>query len=120
MMKLDWITCGNDKHWCSFRHLSLPVGGNLRGVYVIWAEEGDPPITVRVGLGDISKRIEAHRGDDEIEEAEKELETDLLVTWADVPESFQEGVERYLADHLNPLVGERFPDADPIPVNLPF
>jgi len=31
-----------------------------------------------------------------------------------------EGVEKYLADTLSPVVGERFPDRTPIKVNLPW
>jgi hypothetical protein len=31
-----------------------------------------------------------------------------------------EGVEKYLADELDPNVGERFPDRTPISVNLPY
>lgn len=31
-----------------------------------------------------------------------------------------EGVEKYLANTLNPVVGERFPERTPIEVNLPW
>jgi hypothetical protein len=44
----------------------------------------------------------------------------LYATWAAVGLLHQHGVEHYLADQLDPLVGERHPDDHPIPVNLPW
>lgn len=51
----------------------------------------------------------------------------LFVTWARIHPSERDGVERYLAETLRPLVGTRHPNAapiyvvePPIPVNLPW
>ena len=86
------------------------------GVYVIWYA-GNPGQVVRVGQGDIADRLTAHRND----KAVLAYKTNgmLLVTWAAVPESRVDGVERFLADHYRPLVGDRYPEVAPIVVNLP-
>lgn len=44
----------------------------------------------------------------------------IYVTWAEVAHRNLDGVERYLAETWNPLVGERFPDVDSIAVNSPW
>ena len=118
-INLHWGTCGDDSHWCSFRNLTLPLSKNPNGVYIIWIES-ELPVTVRVGQGNISDRIADHRNDSEIRKIELETGEHLRVTWASVPESSQDGVELFLGDLLLPLVGERFPVADPIEVNLPW
>jgi hypothetical protein len=112
-LKLTWGTCGNDNHWCDFLRLNLDTDyfKNLKGVYVIW---NDKDKTIRVGSGIIKDRIAAHREDKEITAYK-----DLKVTWAEVSANQMEGVEKFLADQLNPKVGERFPDRTPISVNLP-
>ena len=76
------------------------------------------PRVVRVGQGDIATRLGEHRNDPEIL-AYAKLGT-LRVTWASVPANQRDGVEAYLADTWNPLVGERFPNVAPITVNSPF
>jgi len=78
-------------------------------------------MTIRVGKGDISARIAAHRTDEKIKYVEQTMveHLHLRVTWAKVPESSQESVEKFLSDRLDPLLGDRFPDVDPTPVNLP-
>ncbi len=86
------------------------------GVYIIW-HSGPVPRTVRVGQGDIASRLSAHSRDREIM-AYSGL--GLYVTWAAVPTLYLDGVERFLAGRLDPLVGDRFPDRIPIPVNLPW
>lgn len=42
----------------------------------------------------------------------------LFISWAKAPESYLDGVEAYLGKYYQPLIGERFPDVAPIPVNL--
>jgi hypothetical protein len=44
---------------------------------------------------------------------------ELLVTWADVDWRYRDGVERYLGEVLQPIVGRRFPDVASVEVNLP-
>lgn len=113
-LRLTWGKCGDDGHWCDFLRLDLETDyfNDLKGVYVIWNDEDK---VVRVGSGIIKDRIAAHRKDTEITAYEN-----LKVTWAKVNATQMEGVEKYLADELDPNVGERFPDRTPISVNLPY
>lgn len=119
MLQLKWKKCGDDNHWCSLKLLKLETA-NADGVYVIWHEgnEDVPPRTVKVGQGDVPDRLGKHRKDARITAYEKYGA--LRVTWAAVPAEQKDGVERYLADLLNPLVGDAYPDVEPIPVNSPF
>ncbi|GFP25849.1 hypothetical protein HKBW3S25_01330, partial [Candidatus Hakubella thermalkaliphila] len=76
---------------------------------------GPNPAAVRVGQGVIRERLTAHRNDSDILAYRSH---GLYVTWAKVSASQRDGVERYLAERLNPKVGISFPDVVPIPVNL--
>lgn len=116
MLTLNWRTCGKDGHWCDLVNLDLSENTDS-GVYIIW-HEGNPGRVVRIGKGKISERLEEHRNDPEIMDYAEFGR--LRVTWAQVPRVRRERVERYLADQLDPLVGERFPDVEPIAVNLPW
>lgn len=119
-VEVDWIKCGEDKHWCDFFNLDLSNNlHDVSGVYIIFylgnrLEEGR---VVRVGQGDIADRLKKHRQDPDIL---KYKNKNLKVTWAPVHGAQQDGVEKYLADTWNPLVGERFPDRAQIKVNSPF
>ena len=116
-MNVNWIKC-QESNWCPFLTLNLDHGHfvGLNGVYVIW-HGGMNPSTVYVGKGQIADRIRAHRNSDDIL---KFSYLGLFVTWAQVSPSQQGGVERFLADHLNPKVGRAHPQATPIPVNFPW
>ena len=116
MIKLKWITCGKDRHWCSLEDLDLDTASG-DGVYIIW-HGGDPSRTVRVGQGNIADRLGAHGNDQDILDY-RENGT-LRVTWAIVPAYQRDGIERYLADMWKPLIGEAFPDAVPIAVKSPW
>ena len=116
-MNVNWIKCeGNE--WCPFMTLNLNHSHftNLSGVYVIW-HSGPNPATVYVGKGQIAQRIRSHRNSDDIL---KFSHLGLFVTWAQVLPSHQEGVERFLADSLNPKVGSNYPQVAPIHVNFPW
>ncbi len=112
-MNVNWGTCGDDKHWCSFERLALNSDGfeGKKGVYIIWSSE----TVIRLGSGLIKDRISAHRDNPEINKYQ-----DMKVTWAKVNANQMEGVEKYLADALDPVVGERFPERTSIEVNLPW
>jgi len=71
---------------------------------------------VYVGQGNIRDRLGRHRDDPRIQAYTK---FGLYTTWASVESAKRDGVETYLADFYQPLVGERRPDAAPIRVNLP-
>lgn len=116
MGNLNWLKCGNDGHWCSLEQLDLTTV-NENGVYIIWYA-GNPGRVVRIGQGDISARLSEHRNNAVILAYNKYGK--LNVTWATVPSHQMDGVEKYLADTLNPLVGDAFPKASPIVVNSPF
>ena len=85
------------------------------GVYVIW-HDGDPGRYVRVGQGNVAMRLSNHRANPNIMKFE---EFGILrVTWASLQTPYRSGVERYLADRYQPLLGDVFPDVAPIQVNL--
>ena len=115
MLNVSWIK-STTNNW-------LPLGFDLNscrtplGVYVIW-HGGPTPWTVRVGQGDIAARLAAHRADRLI--TTHATKGGLMVTWAAVEARYLDGAERYLADQLQPLVGDRHPNVVPIPVNLPW
>jgi len=111
-MELNWIKCQNDS-WCDFFQVNLNHEHftDLKGVYIIWSNG----ITVRLGSGIIKDRIAEHRNNVEISK-----HPNLMVTWAQVNANQMEGVEKYLSDILNPVVGDRFPNRTPIEVNLPW
>ena len=126
-MELYWMQCQGDV-WCRLNNVNLEHDhfSNLEGVYIIW-HGGKNASTVRVGQGRIKDRLLEHRNDPEIQQYNH---LELYVTWANVPTRERDGVEKYLGEHLTPLVGDRFPDtdativtlphADPIEVNLPW
>ena len=58
-----------------------------------------------------------HRQNSEIQNYEY---LGLYVTWARVSEKYRDGVEAYLADKWDPIVGEHYPEVPPIEVNSPW
>ncbi len=117
MLRLSWAKCSGGI-WCRLNCLDLStVSGD--GVYVIWYvdDELDDDVYVYVGQGTVKERLESHRTNHDVQ-FYKNLGT-LYVTWAKVPSQKRDGVEKYLADELRPVEGERHPDVDPIEVNLP-
>jgi hypothetical protein len=120
-LKVSWISCKDEQEnsvWCPFATFDLSAikQTGIAGVYAIWLE-GKPGRYVRVGQGIIADRILAHRSDETIR-TYRGFGV-LRVTWAMVSESSRDGVERFLADKCNPLVGELHPRVEPIEVNLP-
>ena len=115
MQTLQWITCDRNTAWCALEMVDLSRV-NVSGVYIIW-HEGKPGRVVRVGQGDIAERLSAHRRDAAV--LRYRQNGTLRVTWAAVPAAQLNGVERYLADWLKPLVGGGFPIAAPIPFQFP-
>lgn len=117
-LSVTWERCsGPPPVWCSLLRVNLddPYFDGLGGVYVIWYGGADPR-AVRVGQGAIRDRLQAHRRDPAIRVYQWR---GLYVTWAQVAAAYRDGVERYLADQLRPVLGQKYPDAAPIPVNLP-
>jgi len=116
-MQLTWIKCEREE-WCPFQTVNLNSDhfDNLQGVYIIW-HGGKNPATVRIGQGMIKERIQAHRNEPTILAY---AQYSLFVTWANVAPPFRDGIERFLAETLKPKVGEAFPQAPSIAVNLPW
>jgi hypothetical protein len=114
MLTLTWVKCGNSASWCPLETVDLSKV-NTTGVYVIW-HAGNPAKVVRIGQGDIAARLTAHRADPNI--LKYRASGTLLVTWAAVQAYQLNGVECFLANQYSPLVGDAFPNAAPIPVNL--
>lgn len=113
-MAVDWQRCKGDV-WCGFDRLDLATVGNVGGVYIIWKSGLMWSEVVYVGQGEIANRIAAHRSDRRIRTHGPEY-----VTWATVPRSLWDGMERYLYRVCRPLVAERAPpDVPEVVVNLP-
>ena len=117
MLTVTWIK-SRAGTWLAFETFNIGTCDTDPGVYVIW-HDGQPPWTVRVGQGDVPDRLGKHRRDPRVL-AYRSYGAGLFVTWASVPARYLDGVERYLADQLRPLIGDAFPDVAPIPVNLPW
>lgn len=115
MLQVSWVKCQSGD-WCNFNNVDLS-NVTAKGVYVIW-HAGNPGKVVRIGQGDITTRIAAHRNDRQITQYANN--GTLYVTWAAVSSQSLDGVERYLANTWPPLVGDAFPDAAPIAVNSPW
>lgn len=115
MQTLNWIKSTSGS-WLSFQNVNLD-NVTADGVYIIW-HMGNPGRVVYVGQGDVAARIKAHRNRSDIISYAKY--GSLHVTWASVPASQKDGVERYLADKWNPLIGDAHPDVVPIAVNSPW
>jgi hypothetical protein len=117
VMQVSWNKCKGDD-WCRLNNVNLNHNhfDGMEGVYIIW-HGGANAKTVRVGQGVIRDRLAAHRSDPDIQEYARD---GLFVTWTRVSAAYQDGVEAYLANQLNPLVGQRFPNITPLLVNLPW
>ncbi|MFA6325191.1 MAG: hypothetical protein WCX46_03125 [Candidatus Paceibacterota bacterium] len=111
-MQLEWIKCDGDR-WCSFTNVDLSHShfDDMKGVYVIFQKEGK---VVRLGQGIVKDRISSHRKDYLITK-----HNPIYVTWAKVDRSQRDGVEKFLANKFNPIIGDAFPNVIPITVNLP-
>lgn len=111
MAYLDWVKLPNGE-WQYFA--TADISKDIFGVYVI--SYGNAKKYVRVGQGIIQQRIQEHRQAPEITQYQN---LGLYVTWAKADKDQVDGMEAYLFQKLNPLVGERTPDCTLIPVNLP-
>ncbi len=117
MITVHWYKCGKDNHYCDLETLELDKVKET-GVYIIW-HTGDPSRVVRLGQGNVADRLAVHRKDKKVL-AYKKDGVELRVTWAALPAHQMDGVERYLANTWPPLIGDVFPDVEPLEVNSPF
>jgi hypothetical protein len=120
---VSWATCGNDGHWCNFLLVDLDSDSLSKGgVYVIWSEntDGSRKRAVYVGQGKpIADCLARHRDEVNITRHGSNGRV-LRATWAKVGKQERGGAERYLADTLMPLEGDRWSDEAPVAVNLPW
>jgi hypothetical protein len=120
-LNLAWMKfkAGTDEpeNWCDPLEVDLTHEHfvDLEGVYVVWHHDQNPVLLV--GQGEIRKAIRAMRDNRQLIDIARESK--LFVTWADVPSSLRNGVERYLIEMLSPRNYLSMPSADPIEVNLP-
>ena len=106
--------------WCPH---SENLNYNSFGVYIIWQYHQSKPKTIYAGQGYIKRRFSNHKHDKRITKHHS-LKNPLYVTWAvtraKAPKKYVDGIEHYLHKKLRPLEVINSPQADPIPVNLPF
>ncbi len=114
MAIISWIK-STQGEWLDFERCYISEISTI-GVYIIW-HGGQTPWTVYVGQGDIKNRFSTHRVDRRIIAYRPK---GLFVTWAWVCQNELDGIERFLADQLRPLVEDKHPDVRPLPVNLPW
>ena len=89
-----------------------------QGVYVIWHGGANPKI-VRVGYGDVVRKLIAHRANPQITRYAKNGA--LMVTWAVQPDPHrQAGIAKYLTEQFYPLVRGLQTDIPAIAVRSPF
>lgn len=105
--------------WCELATVDLAHPVFARGgVYVIWY--GGPGAEVVVWArqaASLRDRLASHRDDPALQRYAGEI---LYMTWARVEAARREGVERYLAERLRPLMARRIPNVAPLAVNLPW
>lgn len=115
MQTLSWVK-STANTWLDFQTFNL-FANHGKGVYIIW-HTGNPGRVVYVGQGDIAARLRSHRNKSDITYYAKH--GTLKVTWALLQAHQLDGVEIYLANRWNPLVGDAHPDVIPIAVNSPW
>lgn len=89
-------------------------GIDCTGVYIIFNHQH----VVKIGQGDIGSRLSCHQHDFSITQHSNAY-FPLYVTWTQLPIKYLDGVEVFLGNWYRPIVGERFPDVQPIRINLP-
>lgn len=116
------MTARPQLQWRRFDFLNSPADlQGQQGVYIIWLPgSGRRRREIRyVGQGHIRYRINYHRYNGVIT-AGTYNGRNLRVAWARInSQRRRDGVERFLADQLNPRFGDRYPNVDPIRVRLP-
>jgi hypothetical protein len=114
-MKVSWYRCGMNNEFCLLDkvNLNLPMFDDKNGVYIIWSN--NVKRVLKIGSGQIRERLMEHINNPEIL-----IYKDLYVTWTFVEGEQMLGIEKYLGDLYEPIIGDRFPDVTPVVVNLPF
>ena len=116
-----WIKNTQNNEWFDFLRLNLgaPYFANgKKGVFIIWYVSPGASKVIKIGSGVLAEQLKNLRLNPQILEFSKS--GPLKVSWVAVNGVLKEehllGVERYLYDAYNPLVGEKN-SAEPIPIN---
>jgi len=118
-LSVEWIKKKKegDERWCDL--FSLPLDhdhfNGLEGVYVIWHNGRNP--VLRIGQGYVRTELSTLKLDRRI--ISTHAESALFVTWARIPRTHRDGVERYLIDMLSPQIVAEMPETSPVEINLP-
>ncbi|RKU20986.1 hypothetical protein C6499_22465 [Candidatus Poribacteria bacterium] len=120
-IELNWISTSTHNEYLQFYGVDLNdlFFEHLRGVYIIWYKKGKRAVTVYAGkakLTLIKERLKEHRDDPEIMTY---APRHLYVAVAPALIHYIDGIERFLHDTLQPLVGEQSTHSVPLPVSLP-
>lgn len=76
------------------------------------------PRTIYVGQGVVADRLQQHRSNQTMRAMNSQ--STLYVAFADLGSGDRDHVERWLANRLQPMLGDAHPNAVPVEVNLPF
>lgn len=116
-LPVHWYKDKSDQ-WLKLKDLDLTHSlVKQRGVYIVFVPSDPESGVLYVGQGHVDQRLDERKRDERILEL-ADLD-EIYVTWAILTgENKRKGVERFLADTLNPLVGEH-PKVPPIAVNVP-
>jgi hypothetical protein len=118
---LIWVK-SLENNWLDLNRIDLQTmlrnPSRPQGVYIIWHGGVDPKI-VRIGTGDVVKKLIAHRANPQITRYKKN--GPLMVTWAAQPDPRrQAGIAKYLTEQFCPLVRDVPLDIPAIAVRSPF
>lgn len=116
-LQLSWTTRDVNGQLFRLYDLILP-SVRTDGVYVIYVIEHQTPQVIYVGQGVVADRLAVHRTNQTIRATN--VRSTVYVTFASVPTVTRNGVERFLADRLRPMLGDAHPTALPVAVSLPF
>lgn len=121
MSELYWVK-SQDNTWLDLNRIDLQTmlrhPTRPHGVYIIWHGGSDPKI-VRIGTGDIVKKLIAHRDNPQITRYTRN--GPLMVTWALQPDPRrQAGIASYLTEQFCPLVRDVPSGIPAIQVRSPF
>lgn len=111
-IKTTWARYKSQK-WCRLNSLNLDQV-RARGVFLIWNpdKKGD---VIQIGQGNIAACLQDLRNSSLI----TRFGEDLLVSWARVPQSYRDGVVRFLFEQYSPAIGEITHSAPLVIINLP-
>ena len=119
-LALQWMI-GSDDQWCDLEAIDLTDSyfERANGLYVVWFEpneKGDPGRVVCIGHGLLRCKLGNLRDDPVIA---RHSSRHMKVTWAEVDLHHVQAAEEYLIGLLNPIHGQRHPNAVQTIVNAP-